>query len=64
MPRGAYRRRGRYWTDAPGRGGREWVGVEKDPNASLHAEHAYMPTLLTVLPRQHGLTVDDIEPIF
>ncbi len=25
----------------------EWVGAEKDPNVTRHAEHAYMPMLLT-----------------
>jgi len=25
----------------------EWVGAERDPNVILHAEHAYMPMLLT-----------------
>ncbi len=36
----------------------EWVGAEKDPNVTRHAEHAYMPMLLTAenVVRKFGIS--------
>ena len=36
----------------------EWVGAEKDPNVTRHAEHAYMPMLLTAenVARKYGIS--------
>jgi len=38
----------------------EWVGAEKDPNVILHAEHAYMPMLLTAetVVRKYAISRD------
>ncbi len=36
----------------------EWVGAEKDPNVTRHAEHAYMPMLLTAenVVKKYGIS--------
>jgi acetyl-CoA acetyltransferase family protein len=38
----------------------EWVGAEKDPNVTRHAEHAYMPMLLTAenVVRKYAISRD------
>ncbi len=38
----------------------EWVGAEKDPNVTQHAEHAYLPMLLTAenVVRKYGIGRD------
>ncbi len=38
----------------------EWVGAEKDPNVTRHAQHAYMPMLLTAenVARKYGIGRD------